>query len=208
MPIGFSVGLDQAGWNAAADECADAFAAPVAASFLLAMASFVSCAGVTVIPPELKDQVDRTVTFDRLRETPLSYKERLIVLGGVVLSAKRLKEGTRIEVLQLPLDKGLEPGGHLTDSRGRFIALHKEFIDPATLPPLTRITVVGEVVGAITLPLDEVDYVYPVLVSKAMTIWLTKPPAFWFRPYPYFGAYWGPHWGPYWGPYWALYPVP
>lgn len=143
--------------------------------------------GVTVIPSEFNDRVDRTVTFDRLREAPLSYKERLIVLGGVVLSAKRLKEGTRIEVLQLPLDKDLEPVGHLTDSHGRFIALHKDFIDPVTLPPLTRITVVGEVVGAITLPLDEVDYAYPVLDSKAMTIWPTKPPAFWFRPYPYFG---------------------
>ena len=92
----------------------------------------------------------------------------------------------------------------MTDSHGRFLAFHKEFLDPATIPMGTRMTVVGEVTGSVTLPIDEVDYVYPTLDIKAVTVWPPKVPVWWSRPYPYFGAYWGPsYWGPYWGsPQW------
>lgn len=70
-----------------------------------------------------------------------------------------------------------------------------------TIPIGTRITVVGEVSGSTTHPLDEIEYVYPTLEIKALTVWPPKLPAYWFRPYPYFGVYWGSYWGPYWGPY-------
>ena len=115
-----------------------------------------------------------------------------------MLSVKPIKQnGTRIEVLQLPLASDYEPHGPLTKSGGRFLALHKAFLDPATIPTGTRVTVVGEVTGSMTLSLEEVDYVYPTLEIASLTVWPPKLPAYWFRPYPYFGAYWGPYWGPY-----------
>ncbi len=166
------------------------------------------CAGTPVVPPELKDKVDWTVSFLQVKASPQSYRGRVIVVGGMVLSAKPLKERTRIEVLQLPLDGEQEPMGPLTDSQGRFLVFHKEFIDPATIPFGTRLTVVAEVVGSETLKLDEIEYVYPTLESKSLTVWPPKVPGMWYRPYPYIGAYWGPYWGPpYWGPYyWGLPP--
>ncbi len=54
-----------------------------------------------------------------------------------------------------------------------------------------------------TLQVDEIDYVYPTIDIEALTIWPPKMPAYWFRPYPYMGAYWGPYWGPSWYPYWV-----
>ena len=162
------------------------------------------CAGASIVPPELEDQIDKQVSFLQVKASPLSYTGHLIVLGGMVLTAKPLKEeGTRIEILELPLGDDYEPRGRLTDSRGRFLAFHKEFLDPATIPMGTRMTVVGEVTGSVTLPLDEVDYVYPTLAIKAVTVWPPKVPVWWSRPYPYFGAYWGPYWGP---PHWV--PLP
>ncbi|MCE9536034.1 MAG: Slp family lipoprotein [Nitrospirae bacterium] len=162
------------------------------------------CAGVSVVPPDLKDKVDEQVSFLQVKASPLSYKGRLIVAGGMVLTAKPLKQdGTRIEILELPLDGDYEPTGRLTDSQGRFLAFHKEFLDPATIPMGTRMTVVGEVTGSVSLPVDEVDYVYLTLDIKAVTVWPPKVPVWWGRIYPYFGAYWGPYWGPYWGqPLW------
>ena len=89
----------------------------------------------------------------------------------MVLTAKPLKQdGTRIEILELPLGEDYEPTGRLTDSRERFLAFHKEFLDPATIPMGTRVTVVGEVTGSVTLQMDEVDYVYPTLDIKAVTV--------------------------------------
>jgi outer membrane lipoprotein len=171
----------------------------IGASLLLA-----GCAGVSVIPPDLKEKVDWNVSFQEVKASPLSNRGKLIVVGGAILSAKPIKQnGTRIEILQLPLGSDSEPLGRLTDSNGRFLAFHKEFLDPATIPIGTRATVVGEVTGATTLQIDEIDYVYPTLDIAALTIWPPKMPAYWFRPYPYMGAYWGPYWGPSWYPYWV-----
>lgn len=103
-----------------------------------------ACGGVTVIPADLEGRVDQTVTFEQLKSSPDSFKGRLVVLGGNVLSARRLKEATRIELLQLPLDSSLEPSGRPIDSRGRFLAFQKTFLDPAAVPPGTRVTVVGK----------------------------------------------------------------
>ena len=64
----------------------------------------------------------------------------------------------------------------------------------------TRVTVVGEVTGSVTLSVNEVDYAYPTLDIKAVTIWQLQVPVWWSRPYPYFGAYWGSYWGP---PHWV-----
>jgi len=170
----------------------------------------VGCAGVPVVPPDLKEKVDRSVTFEQVKASPLTHKGQFIVVGGVVLSAKPLKQdGTRIEILQLPLDSDDEPLSRLMDSKGRFLALHKKFLDPATIPFGTSVTVVGEVTGSTTLQLDEIEYEYPTLDIASLTVWPPKVPAYAFRPYPYFGAYWGSYWGPYWGPppYWIAWPV-
>lgn len=156
-----------------------------------------ACAPPSFIPDSLQAQVDRSLTFNQLRDAPDSYRGRLIVLGGEVLTAKRLKDGTRIEILQLPLDGSQQPVPDRTASEGRFVALHKEFLDPATLPKGTRVTLVGEVTGVMTLPLDETEYAYPTLEVKLLKVWpdwtagQDGPPV-----YPI------PFWGPYWrGPY-------
>ena len=125
------------------------------------------------------------------------------MFGGDVLSARRLKDGTRIEILQLPLDRSGYPSADLTQSQGRFVAMQREFLDPATIPPGTRVTVLGEVSGTITLPLDETEYTYPVIEAKKLQVW-THADQSAPRIRPYMGP--GPYWGPYWSPYWRPWP--
>jgi len=163
------------------------------------------CSGVQVVPKDLEEQVNRDISFSQLLEAPLEHKGQILVIGGQVLSAKRLKDGTQIEVLQLPLNRHMQPVESLQKSKGRFLALQENFLDPATLPLGTRVTVVGEVSGMVTLPLDETTYDFPTLVIKYLTVW---PPISTYRvlrPYPYGYPYWGRYWGPYGGgPYWWL----
>src|SRR5207253_10730880 len=73
-------------------------------AWVIVAALLPGCAPMSDIPASLQTQVDHTLTFSQLKESPPSYKGHLVLLGGEVLTAKRLKEGTRIEVLQLPLD--------------------------------------------------------------------------------------------------------
>jgi outer membrane lipoprotein len=118
------------------------------------------CASCTsqdyAIPEPFASQVDSSLTFEQLKESALSYVGKVVVLGGEVLDAKRLPEGTSIEILQLPLD-GFEPVMNGQKSQGRFFALQKEFLDPATLVERPRVTIVGEVSGVRTQRLDEID---------------------------------------------------
>ena len=122
--------------------------------------------------------------------SPDSYRGRLILLGGEILKSKRLKEGTQVELLQLPLNKDQEPTTDLTRSQGRVLVLHQASLDPATLTPGMLVTFVGEVSGAMTEKMDEVDYRYPTLTVKHWYVW---PPATFDdrRGGPNFGVYGG-----------------
>ena len=151
------------------------------------------------------DAQTKALTFLQVKAAPDSFRGQSAVFGGKVLTARRLKDGTRIEILQLPLDQSTRPGYDLTQSQGRFIAIYREFLDPATVPHGTRITVTGEVSGSITLPLDETDYTYPVIDIKRVQVWAgSEDVATHIRPYMGPGPYWGSYWSPYWRPwpYW------
>jgi outer membrane lipoprotein len=143
------------------------------------------------------------VSFLQVKASPDSFRGQSVVFGGEVLNARRLKDGTRIEILQLPLESSGHPGIDRTQSQGRFVAMHKEFLDPATLPYGTRVTVTGEITGSVTLPLDETEYVYPVVESRHLQVWTAAEDAARIRPYPYTGPryYGAPYWGPYWRPW-------
>lgn len=123
------------------------------------------------IPEILQKQIDPTLTFSEVIQHPESYKGRMLVLGGEVLSAKRLAEGTRLEVLQLPLDDYQRPIVTRTDSQGRFLAVEKAFLDPAMFPPNTLVTIVGEVTERVSGKLDEMDYQFPAVVIRHLYVW-------------------------------------
>ena len=89
----------------------------------------------SVIPSTLLTQIDWTVSFAEIKESPSTYKGSVIIVGGEVLSAKRLKEHTRLTVLQLPLSAEQEPRSDRTQSEGRFMAIQSEFLDPGILRP-------------------------------------------------------------------------
>jgi outer membrane lipoprotein len=104
-------------------------------------------------------------------EEPTVHQGAMVLLGGEVITAKRLKEGTRLEILQLPLDGSEEPVFDRTASQGRFLAFESSFLDPATLPPSTRVTLVGEITGVTRANLDEMEYRYPTVTIKHLHVW-------------------------------------
>jgi outer membrane lipoprotein len=184
-------------------------------SLILLLATLMAgCASTSFVPPALQSQLDRSLTFAQLKQSPESYRGRLLLLGGEVLAAKRLKEGTRLEILQLPLDNNHQPVFDRTLSEGRFLALQKDFLDPATLPPGTWVTVVGEVTGVLTQPLDETEYAFPTVDIKSLKVWWEQARyenayARYLRQYPLWGPYYGSlytGWGAppmYWGGNWG-----
>ena len=170
------------------------------------------------VPFGLEQEIDASVSFADLKRAPSEYVGRTVMIGGNVIKVKRTEAGTEMEILQLPTEKE----GTLTEERhrseGRFLAVREAFLDPASFPQGTPITVIGTVKGETTRPLDESDYTYPILEVKHIIDWNSiaaqrrrdRNPYYgaYYPPYgpsgfyPYggaYGGYWGGPFGGYWG---------
>jgi outer membrane lipoprotein len=156
----------------------------------------------------LEQEIDTTVSFADLKRAPSEYVGRTVMIGGNVIKAKRTEAGTELEVLQLPTEKE----GTLTEERlrseGRFLAVREQFLDPASLPQGTPITIIGTVKGETTRQLDESDYTYPILEVKHIIDWNSIAAQRRRDRSPYYGAYYPPYgysgfypYGGFWGPY-------
>ncbi|MEK9142535.1 MAG: Slp family lipoprotein [Nitrospirota bacterium] len=162
------------------------------------------------IPLGLEQEIDTSLSFADLKRAPSEYVGRTVMIGGNVIRAKRTDAGTELEILQLPTAKE----GGLTEERlrseGRFLAVREQFLDPASLPQGTPITVIGTVKGETTRQLDESDYTYPILDVKHIIDWKSVAAQRGRDRSPYYGAYYPPYgsgWGGYspysswWGPF-------
>jgi outer membrane lipoprotein len=157
------------------------------------------------VPPELEKQIDASVNFVELQAAPANYVGRVVMVGGIVVRAKRTKDHTEIEVLQLPTVGGEPSTTERLRSEGRFLAVREAFLDPASVPPSTPITVIGVVSGSTTRPLDETDYTYPILEIKHLVDWTTVASQ---RSAGSAAAFYGPYYSPfgYWGGPYGYYP--
>ena len=146
----------------------------------------------------VRQQIDTTLSLAQLRTAPEVYKDRIVMLGGDILSTRNLTEGTLIEVLQKPLDATDRPLD--TDqTAGRFMALCEGYLDPAVYNKGRQVTLAGRVLGARPDTVGEITYVYPLLACLEVYLWPPKPD---YRTvYPY--GYWWPWYYPYW---WQPYP--
>jgi outer membrane lipoprotein len=153
---------------------------------LVAFAFLSGCA--PVISRELSQQIDKTIDFKTVSKNPESFRNEMVLWGGVIVSARNLKEGTLIEILQKPLGFGNEPA--LGDySEGRFLALFDGYLDTAVYSKDREVTVAGVVKGRRTQRLDEIEYAYPLIAIKELHLWAEKtevrPEPYIFYPFPY-----------------------
>ncbi len=163
------------------------------------------------VPLGLEQEIDTSVGFAELQKAPGNYVGRTVMLGGNVIRAKRTETGTEVEILQLPIAKEGVLSENRLQSEGRFLAVREAFLDPASLPAGTPITVIGTVTGELTKPLDEIAYTYPILEIKHIIDWNSVASQRRRDRSPYYGSYYPPYGGsgfyPYnswWGPFGGL----
>jgi outer membrane lipoprotein len=143
--------------------------------------------GCTPISEELRAQADRTLNFQQVFKNPDAYKGKMVIWGGEVVEAINQKDGTTlIVVLQRSLDWTEEPT--FKRSEGRFIIFVEGYVDPYVFRRGRRITVAGEILGKKAMRLGELEYPYPLLLSKQIYLW----GEYYYYPYPYYWYY--PYW--------------
>ncbi|NKB81882.1 MAG: hypothetical protein GKS05_08355 [Nitrospirales bacterium] len=167
---------------------------------LLALHGCTSPYTQSTFPASVLDSINRAVSFTEMKAHPLSHQGTLIMIGGEVLSAKRLRDHTQLTILHLPLTDDEEPTTDRTESAGRFHAIRTEFLDPAIVPAGTRITIVGQISGSTIDKLDEMTYAYPVITIQHFTVWpdqleSTDNRYYYYSPYRYRSWFYGyPYW--------------
>ncbi|PIV84697.1 MAG: hypothetical protein CO150_05675 [Nitrospirae bacterium CG_4_9_14_3_um_filter_53_35] len=167
--------------------------------FLMAAAGCVS----SVVPPELRSRVNRSVSFEDLVRDPNRYQGELVVLGGVIISASNRKEGTEVEILQKPLSRTDQPVD-ADETGGRFIGLYPGYLETTIYEKGRKVTVLGEVSGKVERPIGEVIYPYPVIRARKIHLWPEiKEDPYRYPPYGYDPFYYDPWW-----PYGSGYPYP
>lgn len=130
--------------------------------FLILFFVLVGCAHV--MPEEILERVDNTVTPEILFRDPEAHKGSIVLLGGMIVSSRNANEGTYLEVLQKPLDRRGRPKD-VDESAGRFIVLYNGYLDSAIYSQGKSVSVVGEVIGSENRPLGETEYRYILLKS-------------------------------------------
>lgn len=113
---------------------------------------------------------DSALTFEMLQADPDAYKGKIIILGGTIIQTSDTKKGSVLEVIQTPLDYWGKP--KRTDrSGGRFLLATSQHLNTLLFTPGRQITVAAEVAGMRSSALGEVEYSYPVVISKELKLW-------------------------------------
>jgi outer membrane lipoprotein len=122
------------------------------------------------ISPAVTDRADKTITFEMLRSNPDVHKGKLLILGGTIAQVTVVKQGSLIAIDQKPLDFWNKPT-RTSNTGGRFLVFYPRAVDPLTYSFGREITVAAEVAGTKLKFLGDVEYDYPVLVSKEFKLW-------------------------------------
>jgi outer membrane lipoprotein len=164
-------------------------------SLLLIFLLFILLPGCApVISKNLRAQADLSLTFQQVFQNPEAYKGKIVIWGGEIIETINQRDKTTlIEVLERPLDWTEEP--KITKrSRGRFLVLAEGYLDPYIFRRGRELTVAGEILGEKSKLLAEMEYRYPLLLSKQIYLWgmhyyYHYPPPY----YPYYPGGW--RWG-------------
>ena len=163
-------------------------------SFLLLFLAVLLSGCAHVISKDLREAADPGVTFREILKNPNAYKGKSVVWGGEIIETTNKQDGTTlIEVFQRSLNWREEPTG---SSEGRFLVRVGSYLDSYVYSKGRKITVAGELLGDEVRPLGEMDYRYPLVLSKQLHLWeyYNYPSDY----YSYPGWYYNP-WSPWWG---------
>ena len=144
--------------------------------FNILLFSFIFTSGCAhVIQKDFRVKADPSLTFGEVLKNPNNYKGKTVIWGGEIIQALPQENGTNlIEVLEWPLSWRGEPL-RTVSFQGRFLVFVKEPLDLSLYKRGTKITVAGEIQGAIQgqkiESLGDIAYRYPIISSRQIHIW-------------------------------------
>ena len=153
---------------------------------LLVPELYTGCASIP--SRQFRQQLGPPIPFQELVDGDAHRDER-VILGGYILKTVNESDGTRLTLLQAPLDSRNKPKSQDL-SQGRFVLRTEKFLDPAIYKKDRKLTVGGKVWGSSPQPLGNRTYRYPVIKAEEIHLWpkerrYTRP----YYPYHPYGYY-------------------
>jgi outer membrane lipoprotein len=161
----------------------------------LMLALSLALAGcMPAISTTLQQEAGPPVGFAELAAHPDTYKGRLVILGGLVMSVQPWQKGSLLEVDQRQMDERLYPIG--TSSGGTFLVESDKWLNSTWYLPKSKVVVAGVVEGAkdgvLLLKARQVTFIEPPTWEKyyypVPRSWYPPELEYWYTP-PYFNPY-------------------
>lgn len=120
--------------------------------------------------------------------------------GGVIVDTRPARDETCVEILARELGRDMRPSS--TDvARGRFLACHDGFKDPAVFYNGREISVIGRLSGFSDGKIGEFEYRYPRVDAEVLHLWAPRPDVIHHYYDPWWYGPWRPYYRhPYYGP--------
>ena len=113
---------------------------------------------------------DRQITPEETARNITAVQNRMVAWGGVIATAKNLKDKTELEVVGYPLDSNNRPDNDAKPI-GRFFVTQSGYLETADYAPGRLITVVGTVTEPRAGSVGEAKYVYPAVTANKLHLW-------------------------------------
>jgi len=141
---------------------------------VFALAIWCLAAGACAHPISalVRAEADPALTLSKVVENPKTYLGSIVIWGGIVSAVSRGPEGTRLLVIQTPLDSRGYPQTRVAE--GEFIARIPESLDPRVYQRGLAITLAGEIEGVEEKDLGFMEYPRPVLRIVQVHPWEGK----------------------------------
>jgi outer membrane lipoprotein len=120
----------------------------------------------------VRAEADPNLTLSKVVENPKAYQGSIVIWGGVISKASRDPQGTKLLLIQTPLDSSGRP--QTQETRGEFIARTSESLDPLVYRRGLAITLAGEIEGLEEKNLGFMEYPRPVLRIIELHPWEKK----------------------------------
>lgn len=138
---------------------------------LFALSAVFVISACTSLPTELNASSEETVISDYKTWVESGTAQGSEVrLGGVIANITNLKDKTRIEVVNVPIDSVGRPSVKV-EPQGRFVGYVNEFLDPVTFAEGRLVTLLGTTAEPETGKVGDFEHQYPVMTVKGYHLW-------------------------------------
>ncbi|MGH8174143.1 MAG: Slp family lipoprotein [Rhodanobacteraceae bacterium] len=101
---------------------------------------------------------------------PERYHDAEFVWGGKILDVRNLTDTSEVQVVAYPLDRAQRPN-QSAQTEGRFIVELPGYVEALDYPPGRFLTLRARLKGTHVAPVDEQDYVFPLVAGATIHLW-------------------------------------